>query len=95
MKKNYRLLPGRKQFRLQMICKRPSNYGRTDKGADKSDVITKPKFFAFMGFPNFLSYGAPREELRFKVVYFDLKGLLPPKKAATPFVNMKDVSEHN
>ena len=26
IKKNYRLLPGRKHFRLQMICKRPSNY---------------------------------------------------------------------
>ena len=26
IKKNYRLLPGRKHFRLQMIRKRPSNY---------------------------------------------------------------------
>ena len=25
IKKKYRLLPGRKHFRLQMICKRPSN----------------------------------------------------------------------
>ena len=26
IKKKYRLLPGRKHFRLQVICKRPSNY---------------------------------------------------------------------
>ena len=29
---------------------------REDGRADGSDVITKPKFFAFMSFPNFLSY---------------------------------------
>ena len=32
---------------------------RTDSRMDRSDVITKPKFFAFVGFPNFFSYGAP------------------------------------
>ena len=37
---------------------------RTDGRTDGGDAITKPKFFAFMGFPNFLSYEAPRAELR-------------------------------
>ena len=48
---------------------------------DGSDVITKPKFFAFMSFPNFLSYGAPRRRTKlrefrkrdFKYIIFAVK----------------------
>ena len=33
--KKYRLLPGRKHFCLQMICKRPSNYTSTERPGEK------------------------------------------------------------
>ena len=34
-------------------------YGRSVGRSDGNDVITKPKFFALMGLPKSLSYGAP------------------------------------
>ena len=53
-------------------------YGRSDG----SDVITKPKFFALMGLPKSLSYGAPlaralrrARELRYEKIGAPLLGL--------------------
>ena len=56
-----------KQTRVPEACNFPPNKHwrfsivelRTDGRMDRSDVITKPDFFASMGFPNSLSYGAP------------------------------------
>ena len=56
IKKKYRLLPGRKHFCLQMICKRPSNYTSWWYFWCKSNWATRGKMFGNSKLCQFCSY---------------------------------------